>query len=130
MSKHLFSTKQHGHSLQTLLRQAAGHEPTVLAVTDTSGHVFGCYATSAWETGSGAAADFFGGSGECFLWKWEPEDDLAPQGHGVLVKSNWTRNTSLFQFGGKFKLCSASAPQTSQVYGLRVTLQVRVAGSN
>jgi hypothetical protein len=101
----LFSTKQHGHSLQALLRQAAGHALTVLAVTDTLGHVFGCYATSAWEVaGSRTAAFFFGGSGECFLWKWEPEDDLAPQGQGVLVKSDWTRNTSLFQCCGKFKL--------------------------
>ena len=109
----LFSTKQHGHSLQTMLRKAAGHALTILAVGDTSGHVFGCYATSAWEVPGGAAAEFFGGTGECFLWKWEAEDGAEAEGQGgALVKSNWTRTASLFQFGGAFPTCAPCASRS------------------
>ena len=88
----VFSTKLHGHSLQTLMMHAEGHALTVLTVADTQGHVFGCYATSTWAPPGGlsSSAEFFGGSGECFLWRWD-------EAEGSLVKSSWTRAESLFQ---------------------------------
>ena len=92
----LFSTERDGHSLQSLLRQAADHAPTLLALTDTNGHTFGCYATAPWDANgasSSSGAEFIGGGGECFLWRWSGTE-------GALAKSTWTREASLFQLGG------------------------------
>ena len=95
----LFSTERDGHSLQSLLRQAADHAPTLLALTDTNGHTFGCYATAPWDangassSSSSCGAEFIGGGGECFLWRWSGTE-------GALAKSTWTREASLFQLGG------------------------------
>ncbi|CAM9347767.1 unnamed protein product, partial [Phaeothamnion confervicola] len=62
----LYSLDAHGASLNTLLARCAGREPTLLALADRGGAVFGGFATGApWSREQGE--HFFGG-GDSFVF--------------------------------------------------------------
>jgi hypothetical protein len=71
-----FSTANHGTSMTTLNNnlhpRGGGCTHTLLVVATTSGELFGGYASSAWREPS--REPHFYGSGECFLWRFEPAD--------------------------------------------------------
>ena len=81
----LFSATEHGFSLPTLFRRAAGGGACVIVIRDSCGCVFGAYVS----TGLRAPSDCSGyyGTGESFLW------DVS----GGKVRSHrWSRQNSHF----------------------------------
>jgi hypothetical protein len=63
--KLLYSTVEHGMSLRTLYyRNRNFLGPTMLAILDMDGCLFGCFASEAWKLREG-----YYGNGECYLWK-------------------------------------------------------------
>lgn len=63
----LYSTLRDGISMQTLLRKAKGHAPTVLLVRDMSRHVFGAFCSESWRM-----SQRYFGTGETFVFRVEP----------------------------------------------------------
>uniref|UniRef100_A0A8U7P651 TBC1 domain family member 24 n=1 Tax=Corvus moneduloides TaxID=1196302 RepID=A0A8U7P651_CORMO len=65
----LFSTSEHGCSLQRFYTCCEGYEPTVLLIKTTEGEVCGAFLSSDWSERkkSGATSGFFG-TGECFVF--------------------------------------------------------------
>lgn len=67
----LYSTEEHGFSLSTMYANCKEHVgPTILAVRDSQGALFGVFATETWKPHFGHY-----GTGECFLWKAFEEHD-------------------------------------------------------
>ncbi|XP_034031614.1 MTOR-associated protein MEAK7 [Thalassophryne amazonica] len=59
----MFSTQVHGESFSRMTAGLVHHGPTVLVVKDTKGHVFGGFASHAWEV-----KPQFQGDSRCFLF--------------------------------------------------------------
>ncbi|XP_073463090.1 TBC1 domain family member 24-like [Aquarana catesbeiana] len=71
----LFSTLEHGYSLQRFYAHCEGFEPTVLLIKTTTSKVFGAYLSTDWNERRkccGQVATFFG-TGECFVFTVQPE---------------------------------------------------------
>ncbi|KAA8496566.1 TLD domain-containing protein 2 [Porphyridium purpureum] len=85
----LYSTHDHGISLQTLYARAKRYSPTIVAIRDSEGAVFGCYASTEWRVESK-----YYGTGESFVFRTSRED--ADQ----LEIYKWTRSNSYFQYSG------------------------------
>ncbi|XP_018423802.1 PREDICTED: TBC1 domain family member 24-like [Nanorana parkeri] len=71
----LFSTMEHGYSLQRFYSHCEGFEPTVLLIKTTANQVCGAYLSSDWNERRkccGQVATFFG-TGECFVFTVRPE---------------------------------------------------------
>nr|XP_033815814.1 TBC1 domain family member 24-like [Geotrypetes seraphini] len=71
----LFSTMDHGYSLQRFYSHCEGYEPTILLIKTTDGEVCGAFLSSDWEERKrhcGQVATFFG-TGECFVFSVHPE---------------------------------------------------------
>lgn len=66
----VFSTAEHGRSLQTFFGLAQHLEPTVLLVRTPQDHVLGAFCSSAW---SGRQEHAHFGTGETFLFALRPE---------------------------------------------------------
>ena len=84
----IYSVKQHGSSLDTMLRNCRNQGPSVVVVRDTCGNTFGGYVSTLWPsepTGSWA------GNGQCFLWAVDSQG-AEPE----VVKFSWTRRSSQF----------------------------------
>jgi len=64
----LFSTAFDGTSLLTFYRKLEDKGATVILIQDTSGYVFGGFASTEWEM-----HDRFFGTGECFLFSALPK---------------------------------------------------------
>ncbi len=64
----LYSTLRDGISMQTLLRKARGHAPTVLLVRDMSRNVFGAFCSESWRL----SPRYFG-TGETFVFRVDPD---------------------------------------------------------
>lgn len=84
----VYSTNLHGMSLSTLYNRVQSSSPTIIALRDTKGRVFGCYAAVPWK----AHATRYYGTGESFVFSVLSD-------HTVDVY-NWTRDRSnnFFQF--------------------------------
>ena len=67
----LYSTLRDGISMQTLLRKAKGHAPTVLLVRDMSKHVFGAFCSESWRV-----SQRYFGTGETFVFRVDPDAAL------------------------------------------------------
>ncbi|XP_063309430.1 TBC1 domain family member 24-like [Pelobates fuscus] len=71
----LFSTMEHGYSLQRLYSQCEGSEPTILFIKTTANEVCGAFLSTDWSERRkccGQVATFFG-TGECFVFTVRPE---------------------------------------------------------
>ncbi|XP_063819716.1 TBC1 domain family member 24-like [Pseudophryne corroboree] len=71
----LFSTLEHGYSLQRFYSHCEGSEPTLLLIKTTSNEVCGAYLSSDWNERRkccGQVATFFG-TGECFVFSLRPD---------------------------------------------------------
>ncbi|KAE8577253.1 hypothetical protein XENTR_v10004500 [Xenopus tropicalis] len=71
----LFSTMEHGYSLQRFYSHCEGFEPTVLLIKTTGEEVCGSFLSSDWNERrkcSGQVATYFG-TGECFVFSVRPE---------------------------------------------------------
>ncbi|MEE6506771.1 hypothetical protein FKM82_007845 [Ascaphus truei] len=71
----LFSTADHGYSLQRFFSHCEGYEPTILLIKTTAGEVCGAFLSSDWSERKkcgGQVATFFG-TGECFVFSMRPE---------------------------------------------------------
>ncbi|NXI62318.1 TBC24 protein, partial [Anseranas semipalmata] len=70
----LFSTSEHGCSLQRFYLRCEGYEPTVLLIKTTEREVCGAFLSSDWSERkkNGATSGFFG-TGECFVFTVRPE---------------------------------------------------------
>ncbi|XP_068119892.1 TBC1 domain family member 24-like [Hyperolius riggenbachi] len=71
----LFSTMEHGYSLQSFYNHCDGSEPTVLLIKTTTNKVCGAYLSSDWNERRkfcGQVGTFFG-TGECFVFTVLPE---------------------------------------------------------
>ncbi|KAM6946212.1 MTOR-associated protein MEAK7 [Aplochiton taeniatus] len=66
--KLLFSTRLHGESFSRLMGNCTKQGPTVLLLKDTKGHVFGGFASHAWEL-----KPKFQGDSRCFLFTVFPQ---------------------------------------------------------
>lgn len=64
----LYSTLRDGISMQTLLRKAKGHAPTVLLVRDMSRNVFGAFCSESWRV-----SQRYFGTGETFVFRVDPD---------------------------------------------------------
>ena len=62
-----YSTEQHGCSLRTALMRLDGRGPSLLAVLDSNGHLFGGFASESWHV----SRHYFG-TGESFLYEAHP----------------------------------------------------------
>jgi len=63
----LFSTQIHGESFSAFIHQITNQGPVVIVVRDTSGHVFGGFASMSWTIKSHFAGDSY-----CFLFSIKP----------------------------------------------------------
>ena len=63
----LFSTVHHGQSFTTMMRDITDKGPTVIVIKDTSGHVFGGFASQSWNP-----SPKFSGTSRCFLFSCQP----------------------------------------------------------
>lgn len=81
-----YSTNNNGMSVHTLYEKVRNVSPTILAVRDNHGRVFGCYAASAWKT----TTPRYYGTGECFVFSCKPR--LA------VYKWNRRHRNNFFQF--------------------------------
>ncbi|KAM4662835.1 TBC1 domain family member 24-like [Discoglossus pictus] len=71
----LFSTIEHGYSLQRFFAHSEGYEPTILLIKNTAEEVCGAFLSSDWSERrkcGGQVANFFG-TGECFVFSVRPE---------------------------------------------------------
>ena len=87
----LYSTRQHGISLQTLLRRntepgGRGHGACITVVRDMGGAVFGCFTSERWH-----ACTRYYGDGQGFVFQ------LHPRCEAFL----WTRRNNYFQLVGE-----------------------------
>lgn len=64
----LYSTLRDGISMQTLLRKAKGHAPTVLLIRDMSRSVFGAFCSESWRV-----SQRYFGTGETFVFRVHPD---------------------------------------------------------
>lgn len=72
----VYSTTEHGFSLATLYSRSKYHEgPTLLAVRDEFEEIFGVFATESWRPHVGHY-----GTGECFLWRLQPDGRIKKWG--------------------------------------------------
>lgn len=100
-----YSTRRDGISLRSLLRLAAGRSPTVLAVRDGAGRVFGAFCAEAWRV-----APRYYGTGESFVFTALPppgpssleeealSDGDAPPAPAVRA-FRWSGRNAYFQLG-------------------------------
>ncbi|KAI0564923.1 hypothetical protein FGB62_22g023 [Gracilaria domingensis] len=82
----VYSTNLHGISLHTLYHRSEKRSPTIIAIRDTHGNVFGCYGSHPWK----ATATRYYGSGESFVFGAEDDRNLKV--------FKWSRTNSYFQF--------------------------------
>ncbi|XP_053310116.1 TBC1 domain family member 24-like [Spea bombifrons] len=71
----LFSTLEHGYSLQRFYSHCEGSEPTILLIKTTANEVCGAFLSTDWserKKSCGQVATFFG-TGECFVFTVRPE---------------------------------------------------------
>ncbi|XP_011601714.1 TBC1 domain family member 24 isoform X1 [Takifugu rubripes] len=70
----LFTTTNHGCSLNRFYSHCEGHEPTLLLIRTTDGDVCGAFLSTDWEERKrgGNKLSFFG-TGECFVFRLKPE---------------------------------------------------------
>ncbi|KAG8431133.1 hypothetical protein GDO86_019366 [Hymenochirus boettgeri] len=71
----LFSTMEHGYSLQRFFSHCEGFEPTVLIIKTTAEEVCGAFLSSDWAERKkycGQVSTYFG-TGECFVFRVRPE---------------------------------------------------------
>ena len=90
----IYSTEQHGCSLRTAYHRLARSGPTMLAVLDTRGHCFGCFASEPW-----APAHRYFGTGESFLFKASPTFEVYPW-TGANAHFQLAKHDSLAMGGG------------------------------
>ncbi|MGH0148214.1 UNVERIFIED_CONTAM: hypothetical protein FKN15_021582 [Acipenser sinensis] len=70
----LFTTSEHGCSLNRFYAQSEGYEPTLLLIRTTDQEVCGAYLSTDWaeRRRNGNKLSFFG-TGECFVFRLKPE---------------------------------------------------------
>ncbi|XP_036390410.1 TBC1 domain family member 24 [Megalops cyprinoides] len=70
----LFTTADHGCSLNRFYSHCEGFEPTLLLIKTTDGEMCGAYLSTDWEERKrgGNKLSFFG-TGECFVFRMKPE---------------------------------------------------------
>ncbi|KAG9468234.1 TBC1 domain family member 24-like [Eleutherodactylus coqui] len=71
----LFSTLEHGYSLQRFYTHCEGTEPTILLIKTTTSKVCGAYLSTDWNERKkycGQVCSFFG-TGECFVFSIRPD---------------------------------------------------------
>ncbi|KAM4624367.1 TBC1 domain family member 24 [Polymixia lowei] len=70
----LFTTSNHGCSLNRFYSHCEGYEPTLLLIRTTDGDVCGAFLSTDWEERKrgGNKLSFFG-TGECFVFRLKPE---------------------------------------------------------
>ncbi|XP_025060135.1 TBC1 domain family member 24 isoform X2 [Alligator sinensis] len=70
----LFTTLEHGCSLNRFYSHIEGHEPTLLLIKTTAKEVCGAYLSTDWsERRRGGNKLSFFGTGECFVFRLQPE---------------------------------------------------------
>lgn len=69
----VYSTDKDGVSLRTFYKKLESWRVSIIFIEDSRGHVFGGFASGAWEVGCQ-----YTGSGECFLFKLYPETQIYP----------------------------------------------------
>ncbi|KAH1183852.1 hypothetical protein KIL84_014468 [Mauremys mutica] len=70
----LFTTLEHGCSLNRFYSHSEGHEPTLLVIKTTAKEVCGAYLSTDWsERRRGGNKLSFFGTGECFVFRLQPE---------------------------------------------------------
>ncbi|NWX46733.1 TBC24 protein, partial [Steatornis caripensis] len=70
----LFTTLEHGCSLSRFYSHSEGHEPTLLLIKTTAKEVCGAYLSTDWsERRRGGNKLSFFGTGECFVFRLQPE---------------------------------------------------------
>ena len=95
----LFCNHTHGSSLATFSRLCAHKGPNLIIIEDTSGAIFGGYASVAWRAAVGSDGKFFG-TGQSFLWRLVAGNSQSagcpPCEHRAVVLAEqyrWTRAT-------------------------------------
>ncbi|NXK93690.1 TBC24 protein, partial [Formicarius rufipectus] len=70
----LFTTLEHGCSLSRFYSHSEGHEPTLLLIKTTAKEVCGAFLSTDWsERRRGGNKLSFFGTGECFVFRLQPE---------------------------------------------------------
>ncbi|XP_072916180.1 TBC1 domain family member 24 isoform X1 [Hemitrygon akajei] len=70
----IFSTMDHGYSLNRFYSHCEGYEPTIILIKTTKDEVCGAYLSTDWRERKreGNKLSYFG-TGECFVFKLQPE---------------------------------------------------------
>lgn len=82
----VYSTDVDGMSLRTLYNRVKTTWPTLIAIRDTKGGIFGCYGAHGWKS----SATRYYGSGESFVF--------GTVGKDMVQVYKWSRKNSFFQF--------------------------------
>ncbi|XP_038676137.1 TBC1 domain family member 24 isoform X4 [Scyliorhinus canicula] len=70
----IFTTLDHGYSLNRFYAHCEGYEPTIILIKTTEAEVCGAYLTTDWrERRRGGNKLSYFGTGECFVFKLQPE---------------------------------------------------------
>ncbi|XP_030315879.1 TBC1 domain family member 24 isoform X2 [Calypte anna] len=69
----LFTTLEHGFSLNRFYAHSDGHEPTLLLIKTTAKEVCGAYLSTDWSKRNHQKQLSFFGTGECFVFRLQPE---------------------------------------------------------
>jgi len=85
----LYSTREHGISLQTFYQRCRKTLPTIVVIRDSEDAIFGCYASAQWKPDTK-----YYGTGESFVFRVDPENNEN------LQVFRWTRSNNYFQYSG------------------------------
>ncbi|XP_041062680.1 TBC1 domain family member 24 isoform X2 [Carcharodon carcharias] len=70
----IFTTMDHGYSLNRFYARCEGYEPTIILIKTTEAEVCGAYLSTDWrERRRGGNKLSYFGTGECFVFKLQPE---------------------------------------------------------
>ena len=67
----MYTPKRHGASHHTFLDKVGEYDPTLIAIKDSFGHVFGAFCTEEWRLGSR-----FYGTEEAFVYTFHKGEDM------------------------------------------------------
>ncbi|XP_008935966.1 PREDICTED: TBC1 domain family member 24-like, partial [Merops nubicus] len=111
----LFTTLEHGCSLSRFYSHSEGHEPTLLLIKTTAKEVCGAFLSTDWsERRRGGNKLSFFGTGECFVFRLQPEVERY---EWVIIKHPELATTASepenHSSGGPSSLSSSAPPEPS-----------------
>lgn len=119
----IFTTLDHGYSLNRFYAHCEGYEPTIILIKTTKDEVCGAYLSTDWsERRRGGNKLSYFGTGECFVFKLQPE----------MVRYEWViiKHPELEAAKGTAKDATAEFPQQPDVLGAELPEDMGLVASS